>query len=109
MAHVSSRLLDTLREIGRLTGELRLVSGVTVNNNTINFLGHPAFTAMQEGLLRIARAHPQAKGDIIALLRDLDARDGSLPGDSLRPVIEQSSGDSLRPTACGRFEAVDVG
>jgi hypothetical protein len=73
VANVAGRLLESLREIGRLTGELRLVSGITVNNNTINMIGSPEFAALSEGLLNVARAHPEARADIVALLRSLDS------------------------------------
>jgi hypothetical protein len=69
---VAGRLLESLREIGRLTGELRQLSGVTINNNTLNIVSSPQFLTLQEGLLTIARRHPEAKGDIIGLLRSLD-------------------------------------
>ena len=73
VANVAGRLLESLRELGRLTGELRHVSGITVNNNTLNIVGSPAFQALSEGLLAVARAHPEARTDIVALLRNLDA------------------------------------
>jgi hypothetical protein len=73
VANVAGRLLESLRELGRLTGELRLVSGITVNHNSLTLIGSPEFGALSEGLLAIARAHPEARGDIVALLRTLDA------------------------------------
>jgi hypothetical protein len=69
---VAGRLLESLREIGRLTGELRQLSGVTINNNTLNIVSNPQFLTLQEGLLTIARRHPEAKSDIVGLLRNLD-------------------------------------
>jgi hypothetical protein len=81
VANVAGRLLESLREIGRITGELREVSGLTINHNTINLFGSPEFLALQEGLLTIARQHPAVKADIVALLRNLDAKPlgGGLP------------------------------
>ena len=74
VAHIAGRLLDSLRELARLTGELREVSGISItNNNTLNVVGSPEFAALSKGLLDIARAHPGAKHDIVALLRGLDA------------------------------------
>jgi len=55
-----------------LTGELRQLSGISITNNTLNLVATPEFGALTEGLLSIARAHPEAKADIIALLRQLD-------------------------------------
>ena len=71
---VAGRLLESLRELARLTGELREVSGIVVHNNTINFVSSPQFSALSQGLLNIGRAHPDAKSDIVALLRSLDAQ-----------------------------------
>jgi AcrR family transcriptional regulator len=73
VTNVAGRLLESLRELGRLTGELREVSGITVNHNVLNLFASPEFTALQDGLLRVARVHPEARGDIVALLRSLDA------------------------------------
>jgi hypothetical protein len=74
VAAVAGRLLESLRELARLTGELREVSGITVfNNNIINLASSPQFGALTQGLLAIARAHPQVKQDIVDLLRSLDA------------------------------------
>jgi AcrR family transcriptional regulator len=72
VANIASKLLDSLKEVGKLTGELRQLSGITVNNNTGNFVATPEFGALTQGLLAIARAHPESKGDIISLLRSLD-------------------------------------
>ena len=88
VAHIAGRLLDSLRELARLTGELREVSGISITNNTLNMVGSPEFTALSKGLLGIARAHPGAKSDIVALLRGLDATP-SLPRPPGRaPLIE---------------------
>ena len=78
VANVAGRLLESLRELGRLTGELRQISGISITNNTLNLIASPAFLALQEGLLLIARTHPTAKGDIVALLRGLDAKTETL-------------------------------
>lgn len=78
VANLAGRLLENLKELGRLTGELRELSGLTINNNTLNVIASPEFLALQEGLINIARAHPTARGDIVALLRGLDATPLSL-------------------------------
>jgi hypothetical protein len=39
---IAGRLLESLRELGRLTGELRQLSGITVNN-TLNIVSSPGF------------------------------------------------------------------
>jgi hypothetical protein len=85
LVSVAGRLLESLREIGRLTGELRQVSGISITNNTVNMIGSPEFTALSEGLLVIARAHPEARADIVALLRRVDEAPEALPA---LPIIE---------------------
>jgi hypothetical protein len=73
VANIASKLLDSLKEVGKLTGELRALSGITVNNTQVNFIGSPEFGALSEGLLSLARRHPETKADIISLLREIDA------------------------------------
>jgi hypothetical protein len=73
VANVAGRLLESLRELARLTGELRDVSGISITHNTLNVGGSPEFAALSKGLLTIARAYPAARVDIVALLRGLDA------------------------------------
>jgi hypothetical protein len=78
VATVAGRLLECLKALGALTGQLREASkavGASVSVvNTVNIIGSPEFVALQSGLLRIARAHPTAKADIVSLLRSLDDR-----------------------------------
>ncbi len=96
VANVAGRLLESLRELGRLTGELRQLSGVTVNHNVLNLYASPEFTRLQEGLLKVARAHPEARSDIVELLRSLDTAPSpglaaglpTRPGASSSPLIE---------------------
>jgi hypothetical protein len=92
VANLSGRLLDSLRELARLTGELRESAGVIINNNHLSIVASPQFLQLQQGLLQISRRHPEAKGDIVALLRGLDDR----PGASAReiasaPLIESEA------------------
>jgi hypothetical protein len=79
VAFIAGKLLDTLREHGRLTGELRQLSGVTINNNTLNIVSSPAFLTLQDGLLKIARAYPGARAEIVSLLRGLETGEPSKP------------------------------
>jgi hypothetical protein len=88
VALISGRLLESLRELGRLTGELREVVGISVTNNVVNLFASPEFAVLQEGLLKVARAHPAARVDIIALLRGLDARPGAPKLSGASPLIE---------------------
>jgi hypothetical protein len=73
MVGVAGQLIQALRELGRATGELRELSGVTINQSVLNLFTSPEFARLQEGLLKVARAHPGARADIIALLRSLNS------------------------------------
>jgi hypothetical protein len=96
VATLAPQLLLSLRELGRLTGELRELSGVTINQqNVLNLFAMPEFTKLQQGLLMVARKHPEARGDIVAVLRDLDAAPtpgskspGANGGEHAPPLIE---------------------
>jgi hypothetical protein len=79
VVNTAGRLLEALREIDRLTGELRQVSGISITNNTLNVFSSAEFLALQEGLLTIARRHPEAKSDIVGLLRSLDPKTAPPP------------------------------
>jgi hypothetical protein len=82
LAALSGRMVEVLREIGRLTGEIeRLNPGITINN-TVAIMNDPRMIELQSGLIAIARAHPPARPQIIALLRSLDA------APEARPMIE---------------------
>jgi hypothetical protein len=76
---VAGRLLDSLRELGKLTGELRQISGVSITNNTLNIFSTPEFAALSLALLNLARAHPEAKADIVSLLRGLEPNGAGQP------------------------------
>jgi hypothetical protein len=100
---VAAQLMVALRELGRLTGELRELSGVTINQNVVNLFAMPEFMRLQEGLLRVARTHPAARADIVAVLRGLDAAPaaglaGGAPtlagGDSAAPLIVGEAADA---------------
>lgn len=95
---IAGRLLESLRELGRLTGELRQLSGITVNN-TLNIVSSPGFIALQDGLLRIARAHPEAKASIIDLLRNLDSRPDMPRPNGGHPPMMLIEGEALHASA----------
>lgn len=75
-------LLAALRDVAKLTGELRTLSGITVNQNTLinNFVGSRQFAELSRGLIEISREFPAAKTAIIALLRRLDASESHASG-----------------------------
>jgi hypothetical protein len=72
---VAGRLIEVLREMGSITGEVSKIAGVTLNiTNNTQILSSPPFLQLQAGLLSICQAHPKARADIVALFRDLDAK-----------------------------------
>jgi hypothetical protein len=77
LANLSGKLLDVLKEIGRITGEIERISGGVNVTTNIAIMSDPRMIDLQTGLLTIARAHPQARSEIVKLLRTLDA--GPLP------------------------------
>ncbi len=88
VAIIAGRLLDALDRLGRVSGELRQLSGVVVNQ--INVFTDPRFLALQRGLVEIARQHPAARGAIVDLLRGLDVETA---GPTL-PMIECEAVDA---------------
>jgi hypothetical protein len=52
---------------------LRQLSGVTINNNTLNIISSPEFLRLQDGLLKIARAHPEVRVELMKLVHNLEA------------------------------------
>jgi hypothetical protein len=93
----SSPLLDAPRAVARLTGELRQLSGVTINQNTINFAASPKFAELSAGLLEISREFPDARPAIISLLRRLDDEPESPVGGI--PALEAIDAPSDNGTA----------
>ena len=88
LATLSSRLVEVLREIGKITGEIeRLNPSVNVTTN-IAIMSDPRMILLQEGLLTIARQVPEARGPIVELLRRLDSPDQMQPSP---PMIEATA------------------
>ena len=91
LATLSGRLVAVLKAIGQLTGEIeRLNPSISITNN-LAILSDPRMIELQSGLLSIARKHPAARGDLVALLRGLDAAAPSRP---LPPLIEDEAVDA---------------
>jgi hypothetical protein len=70
---LSNQILKTLRAISTLTGEISSIANtITINNNNLTVISSEPFRDMQDGLLRLCAKHPDARADIVALLRGLD-------------------------------------
>jgi hypothetical protein len=100
---IAGRLLENLRDLARLTGELRELSGLTINQTTnVAIMSDPRMLELQSGLLDLCRRHPQARPDIVGLLRRLDGapatEQGSLPpGAGKDGALGPSEAASARP------------
>lgn len=73
---VSGRLIEVLREIGKITGQVNEFAGstiVNVQNNTL-ILNSAPMADLQAGLLEVCARHPDARGEIVALFRRLDQK-----------------------------------
>lgn len=77
VASLSGRIIEVLREMGRLTGDLTR-TGVTINNN---IFVSPQFAELQAALIEALARHPDARVDVIRAFRTLEAR-------SAPPMIE---------------------
>jgi hypothetical protein len=93
-ALIAGKLIESLRELARLSGELRELSGLTINNqtNVVNLFASPEFARLSEGLLSVCRSHPAARADIVALLRSLDG-----PSGSSKEALGRLSGKGIAP------------
>ena len=65
-------LVEVLKEIGRLTGELLNASPITNINNTAIFLNSPVFSDLQAMLVRKLTPHPEALQAVLAGLEELE-------------------------------------
>jgi hypothetical protein len=72
VAALSGRIIEVLREIGRTTGELVKAGGVTIQNSNVLIMS-PAFAQLQSELLTVLARHPEARQEVIAMFRRLDA------------------------------------
>jgi hypothetical protein len=84
LANIAGRLNTLFRDYAHLTGELRGAS-VTINQTTVNILSTPEFVALQSGLLALVRKYPEARADVVSLLRDLAK--GEAP--AVRPSVAE--------------------
>jgi len=69
----AGRLLETLREIGRLTGELGKISagGVSITNNML-VMNSPAFANLQSTIIAALAPYPEARLAVVTALRSIE-------------------------------------
>lgn len=77
---ISNQALKVLRAISTLTGEISSIANtITINNHNLTLVSSEPFRDMQDGLLRLCSKHPEARGDIVALLKNLDEKYSPAP------------------------------
>jgi hypothetical protein len=89
VALVSARIIHVLRDIGKLTGEIREFTASTIINvtNSAVILNSPPFSDLQAGLLEVCSRHPEARGDILGLINRLDEKYAA-PAPAASPMRE---------------------
>jgi hypothetical protein len=87
LATLSGRLVEVLKEIGKITGEIeRLNPSISITNN-LAIMSDPRMIELQSGLLAIARSHSEVRSDLIALLRNLDSRPQLTTQNGVQPPL----------------------
>lgn len=86
-AMLAGRLLEALRDIARLTGEIR-ATGINVTNNML-ILSSPIFADLQAMLLQRLAPFPEARAAVIEGLAALDQRASGTPLPA--PLIEHDA------------------
>lgn len=73
MGVIAGRVLETLREIGKLTGEIQRISGVTINNdNRSIILQSPVVAEIEAALITTLAPYPAARAAVVAALRKIE-------------------------------------
>ena len=90
--------MEVLREVGKLTGEIRELApgGVTINNN-LAIMNSPAIAEMQAAIIRVLAPYPEARAAVVAALRRHE-------GVTAPPLIEAV----VKPAMAIECEAIDV-
>jgi hypothetical protein len=98
-ALVAGRLLDALEKVGKLTGELRNIAGITIHNQTnVNLVANPEFIQLTKELVRVLRPHPAAREEVITVLREWNQDVANFGDMSNAPMID---GHALECEAVG--------
>jgi hypothetical protein len=72
LAAVSGKAIDCLREIGKLTGQLREFAGNLTINQSVTFMASPAFAELQCTLIRALQPYPEALSAVVKALEGMD-------------------------------------
>lgn len=78
-AIIAARLLQTLNDLGRTSGELMaLVGGTTINlDMRTQIMTSPIVAEIEAGLVRTLAPYPEARAAVISMLQAIDRRDAA--------------------------------
>lgn len=80
---LAGRIIELLREMGKLTGVLAK-SGISITQN--NLFISPQWAEVQAALVQALGRHPQARADVIRAFREIERKSMT----AVRPAIEGS-------------------
>lgn len=69
---LSGRLIEVLREIGKLTGEIQRYTANVTNTTNIAVFNSPDFAMLQSGLIDALAGFPDARAAVVRRLRDME-------------------------------------
>ena len=69
---LAGRLLEVLREIGKLTGEIQRYTANVTNTTNIAIFNSPDFAMLQSGLIEALADFPDARAAVVRRLRDME-------------------------------------
>jgi hypothetical protein len=78
-AILTGRLMEVIREHGKLTGKINAISGDRIVNNTAIFFASPSFAELQAMLMAELAPYPDARRAVLAGLRRLETQDPGAP------------------------------
>jgi hypothetical protein len=93
-AFTAGKLLSVIGEIGKLTGEIQRISGVTVNNNMV-LMQSPQMAELQMMLVTTLASWPDARAAVIAGIRRLEGKAApSAPANTIEGRAILTCGDA---------------
>jgi hypothetical protein len=88
-ALLAGKLTDVNNSIARLTGQL--ASSPLVSNTTVHLHASNEYARLRDGLLQLAREHPDVRPALVAMLKRLDSEPADKP-DRPAPLILEHEG-----------------
>lgn len=84
VATLAGRCLEVLREVGKVTGELRSLGPRQVTNNNVLVLASPVVVDLQKMLLDRLRPYPEARAAVLDGLKAIEAKAYAEAGEGAR-------------------------